>query len=72
MWETCLRVGACAQQEEKGAPGLCRKRPEALGSPASWFPARGRPLLSMMLVPLSYSRAPEDQMDQPGSRGPGA
>lgn len=57
--------------EEEGAPNLCREKPKALGSPASWFPTQGRPLLSTVLVPFSYSRAPEDQTDQLGSRGPG-
>ena len=33
-----LRLGMCGQWEEKGAPGWCRERPKALGSPALLVP----------------------------------
>lgn len=58
-------------QGEEGAAGSVGKSPRLRPAPPSWFPARGRPLLSTVLVPFPCSRAPEDQTDQLGSRGPG-
>lgn len=62
-------AGSGRRREPQAGAG---KGPRLWAALPSWFPARGRPLLSTMLVLFSYSRAPEDQMDQPGSRGPGA
>lgn len=69
---TRLRVGVHGQWEEKGAPGLCRERPEALGSPALLVPSpRETPAVHRASPFFLFQgpQGPDGPAGEQGSRG---